>query len=78
MAIPDRDHPLTGGCQCGTIRYAITGPPHEIYVCHCRECRKQSASAFGISVVVDSASLRLLQGSPRRWSRPTDSGHVLA
>ena len=78
LAITELEHPLTGGCQCGAIRYAITGSPRETYVCHCRECRKQSASAFGISVMVQSASLRLLRGSPRRWSRSTDSGHLLA
>ncbi|MEO3431929.1 GFA family protein [Inquilinus sp. CAU 1745] len=69
---------LTGGCQCGAIRYALDRPPQEIYVCHCRECRKQSASAFGISVMVRSVDLRLLQGTLRRWSRPTDSGRTLA
>jgi hypothetical protein len=78
MNSPETRHPLTGGCQCGAIRYEVTGAPHETYVCHCRECRKQSASAFGISVMVRSADLRLLQGHLRRWSRSTDSGRTLA
>ena len=65
---------LSGGCQCGKLRYEITGAPLETYVCHCRECQKQSASAFGISVIVRSADLKLLQGEPKSWSRPTDSG----
>jgi hypothetical protein len=69
--------PLTGGCQCGQIRYEIAGPPLGLYVCHCRECRKQSASAFGISVFFRSADLRLLSGETRRWSRPTKSGWAL-
>ena len=67
----------TGGCQCGRCRYEIAGPPVALYVCHCRECQKQSASAFGISVIVNSADLRLRSGNPHRWSRPTDSGKVL-
>ncbi|MGI9465265.1 MAG: GFA family protein, partial [Aestuariivirgaceae bacterium] len=50
------------------------GTPLEIYVCHCTECRKQSASAFGISVIVNSADVRLNKGELKRWSRPTDSG----
>jgi hypothetical protein len=69
---------LTGGCQCGAVRYEITGAPHETYVCHCRECQKQSASAFGISVMVRSADVRLLQGGLQRWSRSTDAGRTLA
>lgn len=78
MTKTDGSPALTGGCQCGAIRYEVAHPPHEIYVCHCRECRKQSASAFGISVMVRSADVRLVQGSPRRWSRGTDSGRTLA
>jgi hypothetical protein len=64
----------TGGCQCGAVRYLIEAPLQAVYVCHCRECRKQSASAFGISVIVPRDAFRLTSGSPRVWSRPTDSG----
>ena len=56
---------LTGGCQCGEVRYEIAGAPREVYVCHCLECRKQSASAFGISVMVLGADVRLVKGRAR-------------
>jgi len=69
--------PLTGGCQCGAVRYEVTAPPVRTYICHCLECRKQSASAFGISVWVRRADFTLGSGTPRFWSRPTDSGRVL-
>lgn len=62
---------LTGGCQCGAVRYRITADPIRIYVCHCTECRAQSASAFGISVIVASDAFRLVQGHPKSWSRQT-------
>lgn len=68
---------LTGGCQCGTVRYEIAGVPLALYVCHCRECRKQSASAFGISAIVHVADFRLLQGATQQWTRDTDSGNRL-
>jgi hypothetical protein len=48
-----------------------------IYVCHCLECRRQSASAFGISAIVRSADFRISRGSLKCWSRPTDSGNTL-
>jgi hypothetical protein len=67
----------TGGCQCGSVRYEVAGPRREIYVCHCRECQRQSASAFGISVMVGSNDVRLTRGELQRWSRPTDSGKTL-
>jgi len=66
-----------GGCQCGAVRYAVPAEPLVMYVCHCTECRKQSASAFGISFTVARRALRLLQGTPQYWSRQTASGHTL-
>lgn len=69
--------PRLGGCQCGAIRYELSGDPLKVVICHCRECRKQSASAFGISVFVPRERLRLTRGSPKLWIRPTDSGHEL-
>jgi hypothetical protein len=71
------NNPLCGGCQCGAIRYELSHGPLQLYVCHCTECRKQSASAFGISFIVPQAALRLTQGEPRFWSRPTDTGNTL-
>ena len=64
----------TGGCQCGAVRYESAEEPIEVYVCHCRECRKQSSSAFGISVIVARSGFRVTRGSPRFWARPADSG----
>ena len=64
----------TGGCQCGELRYESEGETLELYVCHCAECRRQSASAFGISVIVARRGLRVTRGEPRFWGRPTDSG----
>jgi hypothetical protein len=63
-----------GGCQCGAVRFTVTEPPQIIYVCHCRKCRKQSASAFGISVIVPRAALRVTHGTPAHWSCTGDSG----
>jgi len=67
----------TGGCQCGAVRYESTRAPLALYVCHCLECRKQSASAFGMSFIVPRAGFRLIAGEPKRWMRRADSGrHV--
>ena len=64
----------TGGCQCGEVRYESEGGPSELYVCHCRECQKQSASAFGISFIAPRQGLRVTRGAVKFWSRPADSG----
>lgn len=71
------DTAMTGGCQCGAVRYEITGAPLELYVCHCVDCRKQSASAFGMSLIVGAEDFRMTRGAVKSWTRPTDSGNRL-
>lgn len=64
---------LHGGCQCGAVRYRITGAPPMVYVCHCRECQKQSASAFGMSLAVRRDAFGI-EGRVDSWERATDLG----
>ena len=63
----------TGGCQCGAVRYAVDLDRLVGYACHCRECQKQSASAFGLSVPILRESIRS-RGGMAHYVRPTDSG----
>ncbi|MEL6437338.1 MAG: GFA family protein [Pseudomonadota bacterium] len=37
---------LTGGCQCGAIRYRITQALHDPHICHCRMCQKAAGNYF--------------------------------
>ena len=64
---------VSGGCQCGQVRYEIASPPTVVYCCHCRECQKQSASAFGMSVPVRMADVTFT-GRLESWERATDLG----
>jgi len=67
----------SGGCQCGAIRFELAGDAVDVYACHCLECRKQSASAFGISVLHAPGDLKVVRGEPKTWQRDTNSGDVL-
>lgn len=69
--------PLSGGCQCGNLRYEVRAEPLSIYVCHCTECQRQSGSAFAMSMIVPRPALVILSGKPQRWSRTTERGNVL-
>lgn len=64
---------FSGGCQCGAVRYTIAAKSLVGYACHCRECQKQSASAFGVSVPVLEGAFDIV-GELQSWGRPTDSG----
>jgi hypothetical protein len=35
-----------GGCVCGKVRFAVSGNPISIGLCHCGDCRKTSGSHF--------------------------------
>lgn len=68
--------PLTGGCQCGNIKYTLNGPPVVFYICHCTECQKQSSSAFGESFRVNRADLKI-EGELKTFSRSSASGNIV-
>ena len=44
--------PLSGGCECGKLRYRVTAKPVTYYACHCTVCQRQSGSAFGCSLML--------------------------
>ena len=64
--------PLTGGCQCGALRYELSTPPMTVVNCHCRNCQRTSGSAFGTSVIIASDGLTFTKGQPARfeWTIP--------
>ena len=37
---------ITGGCQCGAVRYTIHAEPKYPHICHCRMCQKAFGSYF--------------------------------
>jgi hypothetical protein len=39
--------PLTGGCNCGAVRYEVTEPLVRASYCHCRRFCGECGSAFG-------------------------------
>jgi hypothetical protein len=45
MAI-DASAGLTGGCQCGAVRYRLVAEPAGVNICHCRMCQKASGGPF--------------------------------
>jgi hypothetical protein len=66
--------PFTGGCQCGSVRYVVTAEPIRVSACHCKECQRQSGSAFGMSMPVKKDSLAVT-GPTKQFTRVADSGN---
>ena len=42
---------LTGGCQCGRVRYAVVVADDDAYLCHCRMCQRATG---GVSIAFKS------------------------
>jgi hypothetical protein len=55
---------LTGGCQCGALRYAITAAPTRVSICHCRMCQKASGAPFASLADVPHANFAWTHGTP--------------
>jgi hypothetical protein len=68
---------VTGGCLCGAVRYVVDGDIGAAGYCHCEDCRRVSGSAFGVSVRVDANRFRIVQGSPKGFSKKGDSGRMV-
>lgn len=71
--------PLTARCQCGNVSFSTPAArPIGLYHCHCTECQKQSASAYGTSAMYPAEALFPLSpdlaSKLKVFTRPTTSG----
>ncbi|KXO09565.1 Gfa-like protein [Moritella sp. JT01] len=46
-----------------------------VAACHCKECQKLSTSAFSITAIVNTDSVKF-KGAMKDWNRVADSGEV--
>lgn len=54
----------SGGCQCGAVRFHISGELGLASICHCRMCQKAFGGYFGALVVAPGGSLTWTRGKP--------------
>lgn len=62
--------PLSGGCNCGAVRFEIAELPVLAGYCHCTRCQRRSGGASGVTAWVKGDAFRILQGEDRirRWN----------
>ncbi len=65
---------LEGGCACGAVRYRLASRPMFVHCCHCRDCQRQTGSAFALNALIEADRVTLLVGNPAPVTMPTDSG----
>ncbi len=67
---------IVGGCLCGSIRYSCDADPLMMAVCHCKNCQKQTSSAFSVLVAVPKGALRI-EGSLSAFHDKGTSGQAV-
>ena len=55
---------LTGGCQCGAIRFALKAVPVKVSICHCRMCQKASGAPFASFADIARDDFSWTRGTP--------------
>ena len=63
---------LTGGCNCGGVRFEVTEPLVSASWCHCTRCQRRTGSSASPQARAEPGSVRILQGEEllRAWEPP--------
>ncbi len=58
------DVTVTGGCQCGAVRYRASAMLDNSHLCHCRMCQKAVGNVFAALVAAPKDALTWTRGAP--------------
>jgi hypothetical protein len=58
----------SGQCQCGAIRYQLTGEPNVVAACHCIDCRRSAGAPMVTWAMFPEEALALTKGEPRTFN----------
>ena len=68
---------FTGSCLCGEVSYKATSAPQMGAHCHCDDCRKSSGTGHCSHVVIKADDVAI-EGAPKRFDKPADSGNIVS
>jgi hypothetical protein len=63
-----------GRCACGEVRYRLHDKPFAVHCCHCRDCQRETGSAFVINGLVETPHVEVTAGEPETVLTPSASG----
>ena len=64
---------ISGGCQCGVVRYQVSGDPMLSVKCHCTNCQKSTGAGHMMGAAFGENQLAL-EGETSSYSYTADSG----
>lgn len=54
--------PITGGCNCGAVRFEVRAPFESAGYCHCTRCQRRTGAAASPAGVVSAAAFAIVAG----------------
>ena len=64
--------PITGGCNCGAVRFEVTAPFEASMYCHCTRCQRRTGAAASANARISPDHFRIIHGEDRirSWEPP--------
>ena len=63
----DNFEQVTGGCECGAVRYEAEVNLGAAYYCHCKTCKKASGAPAEVGVFVKPETLKFPKEEPKYY-----------
>ena len=67
------DQEFSGGCQCGAIRYRISGEPIIAAICHCSTCRRAHAAPAVAWAMFADGQVTFSAAQPTQYQASTEA-----
>jgi hypothetical protein len=67
---------ISGKCLCGKLAYSADAEPALVCVCHCKDCQRQSGTAFATLVIVPRDTFKM-SGESKIHTQQGGSGEPL-
>src|SRR5579884_337153 len=65
--------PLTGGCNCGAVRFEISEPLVSARYCHCTRCQRRTGTGASANAAVAPGSFHIISGQEAlKFWKPVD------
>jgi hypothetical protein len=71
---PGTELPLTGGCNCGAVRFEVSEPLVAALYCHCTRCQRRTGAGASANARTAPGSFRIVSGEDRIRSWQPETG----
>ncbi|MEM7431515.1 MAG: GFA family protein [Pseudomonadota bacterium] len=62
---------INGGCECGAVRFTVSGPLRKVVYCHCKQCQRLSG-LYVAATACAMEDLELTSDNSLQWYASSD------